>query len=289
MININFCLFFFLCLPIVASSQKLDTSSVVAVVAFREDFGKTDDNTDYGKIMAEKAMTAIEQSRRFLVIDRTDFETVLKEFALWEGKYKDDFKKSFSDEELARYGQRLKADFIATGSISTLDAPISMVTGSYKATISFSIKFINVHTNRLYASGDFSIGSGGGVIKTFSSRGEAIAAAQGNAVEKIKLFIDKYFPIYAPYLRTEERDRRESEMEKALIGAGNNKGFRIKQKLDVILWEDQKLPPEDVGDAEIIGIQPDHSVVKITSIKRGKTLETLKDKPNTLYFRTKSE
>lgn len=271
------------------SAQKLDSSSVVAVVPFKEDFDKTEDNTDYGKIMAEKALTAIEQSRRFNVIDRTDFETVLQEVALWEGEHKADFKnKKLSNDALYWYGRRLKADFIVTGSISTLDAPISMVTGSYKATIGFSIKVINVHSNKIYATEDFSIGSGGGITKTFSSRTEAVAAAQSNAVERIKLFVDKYFPNYAIYMRTDDLDKK-SEMTKVLIGGGTDKGFRVKQKLDVVLWEIKKMPPEDVGDAEIITLQPDHAIVKITSVKKGKSLEALPNKSDVLYFRSKVE
>lgn len=269
------------------SAQKLDTSSNLAIIPFSEDFAKKDDDTDYGRIFAEKTMTAFEQSRRFNIIDRNDFETINKEIALWEGKYKDEFKaKKPSNEALYWYGHRLKADFILTGSIASLDAPIDMITGSYKATIGFSIKVINIRTNKVYITEDFSVKSGN-ITKTFSSKDEAIGAAMTNMQEPIKEFVDRYFPIYAKYLRTEDPDRR-GEMSKVLINGGTDRGFRLGQKLDIVLSNEDGLPPQDVGDAEIIAVQPEYSSVKIKSIKKGVTLETMTNKKEVLYFRSKA-
>lgn len=270
-------------------AQKLDTSSTLTVVPFTESFDKTDDgDTDYGRIFAEKTLAAFENSRRFKTIDRTDFETIMKEIELTgEEKYKEEFKKkSPSDEALYWYGHRLKADFITTGTISSLDATIDLITGSYKSTISFSTKVINVRTNTIHIMEDFSVNSGR-ITKIYSSRDEAIAAALVNMVEEVKEFVDKYFPIYAKYLRTDVPNKN-GEMKEVTINAGLNRGFRMGQKLDIVLINTKGLPPEDIGDAEIIDIQPNDARVKITSIKKGINIEAIPNKSEVLYFRSKA-
>lgn len=279
-------LFFTLCLHFSSSSQQLDSASVLAVVPFTEAFDNSDDNSDYGRIFAEKSLTAFEQSRRFILIDRTDFATVIKEVESWEGKFKGDFKeKRLSNDALYWYGNRLKADFIATGTISSIEAPISPLTGSYKANVGFSIKVINVRTNKVYVTENFSVSSGS-ITKIYSSKDEAIAAALANMVEDVKKFIDKYFPIYAKYERTNELNR--SEMKKVTIAGGLDKGFRLGQKLDIVIVGSNDMPDEDIGDAEIISIQPSHSDVKITAIKRGLIIESIANKMKVLYFRSKA-
>lgn len=268
-------------------SQKLDSSSTLAIVPFKEAFEKNDDDNDYGRILAEKVLTAIEQSKRFNIIDRTDFETIIKEVEGWEGKYKSDFKnKKINDEALYWYGNRLKADFIMTGTIVSLESPLITITGSYKAIVGFTIKAINVRTNKVYVTEDFNVNSGN-FTKTYSTKGEAIAAALANMNEPVKKFIDRYFPNYAKYLRTEELDR--TEMKKVLIGSGSDRGFRLKQKLDIVLYNTNGLPPEDIGDAEIIAVQPDHSLIKILSVKKGKAIEQIPNKGEILYFRSKPD
>jgi TolB-like protein len=265
---------------------SLDTSSTLAVVPFKEAFENNDDETDYSKIIAERVLTAVEQSRRFNLIDRTDFETIAKEMRLWEGEHKDDFSK-YNDDALMRYGQRLKADFILTGTIFSVEAPLSPITGSYKATLGFSIKVISVRSNKIYVTESFEVSSGS-IRKIYNSPKEAILAAISNAGEPIKLFVDKYFPVYAKYLRSEKVNPKNNEIKEVLINKGTEMGLRLGQKLDIVIEDTsgKNLPPEDIGDAEIIKIQPDHAVVKILSAK--KPLESLENKDQILYFRSKS-
>jgi TolB-like protein len=264
---------------------RLDSSSTLAVVPFKEASKNTDDETDYSKIIAERVMTAVEQSRRFNLIDRTDFEVIAKEMAIWEGDQKSDISK-YNDDKLARYGQLLKADFILIGTIFSVEAPLNQITGSYKATIGFTLKVISVRSGKIYVTESFKIGSGA-MTKIYHSPKEAILAAIANSGEDIKLFIDKYFPVYAKYLRT-EKSNKNNEMKEALINKGTEMGFRTNQKLDIVLEDisGKNLPPEDIGDAEIISVQPDHAVVKISSVK--KPLESLENKDQLLYFRSKS-
>lgn len=270
-------------------SQKLDSSAVLAIVPFRESFDKTDDENDYARIFAEKTLVAIDQSKRFNLIDRTDFETIMREVEVWEGKYKSDFKnKKLSDEALYWYGHRLKADFIMTGTITNLEAPITPL-GSYKATIGFTIKVINIRTNQVYVTEDFSVNSGN-ITKTFSSKGEAVGAALTNILEPVKKFVDKFFPIHGKYART-DRTEKNGEMKIATFRGGSNRGFRLKQKVDIILIEDTSgsMPPEDIGDGEVVDVQPDFCTVKVTSVARGKNIETIPNKADVLYIRSKAD
>lgn len=272
-----------------ALSQKLDSSSVLAIVPFKESFDKSDDENDYARIFAEKTLVAIDQSKRFNLIDRTDFETIMREVDIWEGKYKSDFKnKKLSDEALYWYGHRLKADFIMTGTITNLEAPITPL-GSYKATIGFTIKVINIRTNQVYVTEDFSVNSGN-ITKTFSSKGEAVGAALTNILEPVKKFVDKFFPIHGKYVRT-DRPEKNGEMRIATFRGGSNRGFRLKQKVDIILIEDTSgsMPPEDIGDGEVVDVQPDFCTVKITSVARGKNIEAIPNKAEVLYIRSKAD
>lgn len=278
------------CLAAHAVSQKLDSSAILAVVPFREAFDKTDDNTDYGRILAEKTLTAIENSRRFGLIDRTDFDAIEKEITKYGGENKEDFErkvksKNLDDEALYWYGHILKADFMLTGTISNVETALT-ITGYYKATINFTIKVINVRTRKIHVTESFEVNSGS-IKKFYNSGGEARSAALESMIEPVKLFVDKFFPVYAAYMRTDALDKKTGEMEEVTIGAGTDKGFRNKQNLDIVLLDAKGLPPEDVGDAEIIAVQPGDSSVKIKSIKKGKKLEAIPNKPEVLYFRSK--
>ncbi|MEZ4940153.1 MAG: hypothetical protein R3D58_04765 [Saprospiraceae bacterium] len=287
-------------------SQKLESTSQLAVVPFREDYLNSDE-TDYSKVLAERVLSAVQQSNRFVVIDRIDFEKILAEVALWEGEHKDDFEKTdnsaraksrVSDEQkkdfkkwdvgdLSWYGQRLRANFLLTGSLSKPEPGIMITTGSYKATIGFTIKVINVATNKIYISESFQV-KAGSLTDIYSTSGEAIIAALSNIEEPVKQFVDKYFPVHAKYLRTERLVK--STMKEALVNAGIDKGLRTGQRLDAILIDtlnSGNLPPEVVGLAEVIDVQPDHARVKILKAKIN--LEGIENKANILYFRSKAD
>jgi curli biogenesis system outer membrane secretion channel CsgG len=269
--------------------HKLDSTAILAVVPFKEAFEHNDDNMDYSKIMAERTLTAVEQSRRFIVIDRTDFQSILDERVFQDGENKQDFE-DLTTEDLARLGKRLRADFILTGTISNVGCSMTP-TGSFRTVLGFTIKVINVYTGKIYVTESFEVTSGSALkIKhQYNSCGEAISAIFVKVDEPVKLFIDKYFPIYAKYVRTEKKSKI-NEMVEALIEGGAEKGFRLSQKLDILVIDmspGNKLPPEDVGDAEIIGMDPSYSTVRIKSLKRG--LEALENKENILYFRSKSD
>lgn len=275
-------------------AQKLDSSSALVVMPFKVGFEKNDDDTDYSRVIAERVLSAVEQCRRFKLFDRTDFDMVQKEVELTEGKYKEEFKREFKnwDEQLmSNYGKRIKADFILTGQISNVNAPLSPATGNYKATIGFTIKVINVHTSGIFVTETFEITSGGPKfisIKPFSSKEEAFSTAYVNMVEPIKLFISKHFPIYGKYLRTEKLSKK-NEMKESLIAGGNDKGFWVGQELDIIIddkSDGNDLPPKDIGDAEIIDVQPANSTVKIKSANQ--PLESMPNKSKVLYFRSKA-
>jgi TolB-like protein len=262
-------------------AQKLDTTATVAVVPFNMGFKNTKDDKDYSRIIAESVLTAIEQSKRFKLIDRTDFSVIRKEL-----KLQDEYNAEFKDEDFVRYGrEKLRANFIVTGNISNVDATTHLVTGTYVGTIGFTIKVINVSTALVPVTETFKVSTG--LIKTISSRDEAISAAITNMSEPIKKFVDKYFPIYAKYLRTDETSKN-GEMTKVVINKGSNEGFRRSQRLIVVIYENDsvQLPPKDVGEAEIVEVQPTYSIVRIKSTKE--MLETRPDKLKVLYFRSKS-
>lgn len=266
--------------PVCSYAQKLDTSSTMAVVPFTESFENVRE-VKYGKIFAERTLTALDNSERFNLIDRTNISTIIEEVDFTEvGKDAERFLKSETD--LSRYGRLLKADFIATGDISSVAISIGI---GYKATLSFTIKIINVRTGKIHLTENFSVNSGN-ITKIYNSEDEAIAVALESMVEEIKKFVDKRITVYAKYVFTDETDKK-GEMKKATINRGLNRGFRVGQKLDIIRVTPKGPPYEDLGDAEIISANPDDSQVKITSVKKGIVLETMPDKLEVLYFRSK--
>lgn len=262
----------------------------LVVVPFKEAFDNSIDDSDYGRILAEKTLTAIENARRFALIDRTDFETIEKEVRKYGGENKEDIEKkvkskNLDDEALYWYGHILKADFILTGTISNVETALT-ITGYYKATINFTIKVINVRTRKVHVTESFEVTSGS-IKKLYNSGGEARSAALESMIEPVKLFMDKFFPLYSKYVRT-NRLGQNGEMKQATIDMGLDRGFRLKQKLDIVLVDGDGSLPEIVGTAEIIAIQPNNSTVEINEIKKGKNIESVANKSEVLYFRSKA-
>ena len=122
------------------SGQVQDNRRIVAVETFT-----SEKPTKYGRAITEKVIEIITKSKRFRVVDRTDKSAIDKELELQKGA------AFFQENNTAKQGMMMGADYIVVGTIRNLDLIRINEGGSfggYRATLSFNMKIIKTETSQ---------------------------------------------------------------------------------------------------------------------------------------------
>lgn len=240
-----FSFFFFAATPIAigqAASGSLETNvlmkspdlkTTVAVIPFSASFEVDDTKANYSLMVAERVQTAVEQSKRFIMVDRIDLKKVLGIQKEQDDNEQDHrFWRSVSESHLVEAGRILGVEYILTGNILNVATPI-LISGGYGCEISFTMKVISVETGRIFATEAVNAKTGSIKIVGSNSKAEAINLAFDKSAEPIKAFLDKYFPTQVLFKEVLERNRKEAISSISLRG-GLSDGLRMKQRLDLV-------------------------------------------------------
>ena len=243
---------------------SIDINKTIAAIPLSTSFDYDKGENDYSKMLTERIQTAIEQTKRFIMVDRMDLEKVLKIKKDQNKKYKGEFRewKKISQSHLVKAGRQLGVEYIFTGNISNVSTPIT-ITGNYSGSFGFTIKAISVETGKLYQTQDFTVKSK--KVLGYDSKSEALNAALKEVVKPVQEFIDKYFPIEVPFYKVKDITRKG--LPKTIIIAGGlSNGLRNGQDLDIaILDEIESDYREKIGTVKIIEIESKYATCKIKS------------------------
>ncbi|MEQ8704480.1 MAG: hypothetical protein RIC19_11200 [Phaeodactylibacter sp.] len=240
-----------------------DLETTVSVIPFSTSFDYDEAKADYPLMLAERVQIAIQQSKRFIVVDRLDFEKIID---IQEGQMDNmtknhSFWQKVSDSHLVKAGRILGVEYIFTGNIANVATPIT-VTGGYGGEIGFTIKVISVETGKIFAAEDFNVKSKDLIGK--NSAKEAVNAVLQNLGEEVKEFVDTYFPVRVLWKSVVERDRKGGPKVIALQG-GLSSGLRKGQILDIV-----KIDKDEFGDKsslDLVQISELRSFEKIGEVK----------------------
>lgn len=243
-------------------NDNLGINKTVAVIPFATSFDFDRDEADYSIMLTERVQTAIEQTKRFIMVERINLEKVLEikreqdeneqEYMYW---------KKITDGQLnhlVKAGRQLGVEYIFTGNISNVETPF-LVSGGYGGEFGFTIKVISVETSKLYVTESFNVGTDKLLGK--SSQKEALNAALENLIEPVKKFIDKNFPLEIPFFKAGIPNRK-GLIKTIIIKGGILNGLREGQTLDIALIGEGSYR-EKIGEVKIIEPEQEYSSCKI--------------------------
>ncbi len=213
-------------------SQSTD-KKVIAIVPVTN--STTHGGRTHAANLTEFVISTIVKSRRFKVVDRTNFDAIFSEENLQKGE-------NFIDGEVVAQGKKLGAEYIIAGNLANFSTEKLYTTNSdggkefagYKANISFTLKIINVITGEIIAIEPFNAKSGRSLFysKKYNNENEAINAAINNTDKIINSFIDDYFPVYLKIFEISKQ--KGSKAKEIVITGGSNMGLQEKQDLKII-------------------------------------------------------
>lgn len=208
-----------------------DYSTTVAVIPFSTSFEYDQDTYDFPTMLAERVQTAVEQSKRFIMVDRLDIEKLLSiQLDQRKNEQRYNFWQNVSESHLIETGKMLGVEYIFTGNISNVATPY-LISGGFGGEIAFTTKVISVETGKIFATTTCK----GATEKLLgkNSKREAINAALDNSAKPVKEFLDKYFPARVFVKNLGELNRKGVPKELTIKG-GLSQGFRDGQNLDIM-------------------------------------------------------
>lgn len=266
-----------------------NANNTVAVVPFSTSFDANYTDTDYSRMLTETILTAIVQTQRFIVVDRTDLEKVL-EIKRDQDQNKQEYEgwENISDAHLVEAGKQLGVEYIFAGNISNVSTPPS-VSGLFRAEFGFTIKVISVETSKIYVTESFSVNSDKNAFDRLGgkdSKREALNAALQNAIEPVQEFIDKYFPIQVSFLKVDETDRKGLP-KTIIIKGGLAQGLREGQEMNIMLKDEGTTFMDKIGEVRITEIRAEYATCKV--LKGEKEIdEVARNKPEKIIVQSQA-
>ncbi|HMQ48852.1 MAG TPA: hypothetical protein PKA00_03310 [Saprospiraceae bacterium] len=241
--------------------DTLDVNKTVAVILFSSSSEYDGKEVEYSRMLTERVQTAIEQTKRFTMVERLDLEKVIairrdqdnneQEYAYW---------KKLPESHLIEAGRQLGVEYIFTGNISNVAADPS-VSGGYVGEFGFTIKAISVETGKLYVSESFRAASEK-LIGT-NSKQEALEKALEKVSDPVKEFVDRYFPIEVPLFKVKEVSKKGIP-EIIIFRGGLSNGLRKDQQLDVVITvPGDKDYRDKIGEVKIVEIASKFCTCKV--------------------------
>jgi curli biogenesis system outer membrane secretion channel CsgG len=241
----------FYCFSLESRAQVSTEQVVVGIAPFTSSENCCTDKSYVGMIQ-ECVITAIQDAKRFKLVERAQMNSIFNEEVLNKGE-------SFMNETALEQGKKIGAKFLLLGSVASAKAD-SIGKKAYKGDILFSLRLVNVETAEILeavtikpqsTSGSLMEGASkilnpnkllgnkeDGAVDlnnalTASTPIEAFNAVLKNVDNQIrKNFIGK-IPIAYKIVEVSEKESNGSP-KTILINAGSNKGINVKDKFKVI-------------------------------------------------------
>ncbi len=226
-------------------------------------------NTQDVYSIQETVTNAFVKTKRFNIVDRSKMDALSKEKNLQKSE-------DFIDGSVVQQGVSLGADYLISGHVISAqaeqmqtapDSKTGMVTITYKAKLSISLKVIDVATGQVVVSETILPKGGslvGGAFGMAPSTPEAaISKAIKDIESKIDEFVSKNFPATFPIVEIQEKDSK-GNATKLMIAGGTafnlQKGDKLKVvEVSIIDVNGKKLErKKDIGELKISKVEDEN-------------------------------
>ena len=227
------------------SGQVQDNRRIVAVETFT-----SEKPTKYGRAITEKVIEIITKSKRFRVVDRTDKSAIDKELELQKGA------AFFQENNTAKQGMMMGADYIVVGTIRNLDLIRINEGGSfggYRATLSFNMKIIKTETSQSSEAMSFESSRADPQLTPERAVDEAIRTLD----QKMSEYFQEEFPVILEIMKVLKEDDGEAEL--VIISGGKSHGLKVGDEFLVRAEEMLNGSPyyTDIGVIEVTKVVSD--------------------------------
>lgn len=270
--NKSLFIFFLILFSQFCFSQQ-DERPVVGVSAFT-----CDENPRFVKLVTEKVVEMLTNTKRFRVVDRTSSDKVKEELELQKSEAFLDSKNTVEQ------GASLAAEKIITGHITKIPVyaiknSIGEITG-YKASVAFQMKIVDVASGISSDATSFE----GKASDLMLSAESAVQFAMNSIQNEINQYFLMNFPIKGKILKI--LNSENPKLTKVLLNIGKNAGIKVGDLLNVESIEviDGQNYPTKIGIIEIenlagenfseaIAIDKKNSSIILSSLSEQKKLE----------------
>lgn len=217
-----------------------DTRQVVGVAEFT-----STENSPYTRLVTEKIIEMLTNSKRFKVVDRTSRDKITEELELQKSE-------AFIDSEnLVEQGMAVAAEKLITGEI--IKIPVYRIKNSdgsvrgYKASVAFQMKVIDVATGLSTEATSFD----GKASEECLSPESAVTMAMNSLEDDIAEYFRTNFPVTAKLMKIVKQEKGAARI--VLVKAGKRQGIKVgdKFKLESIEMLDGEILPTELGTATV--------------------------------------
>ena len=224
--------------------QKDDDRIVVGVAEF-----SCKENSPYTKLVTEKVVEMLTNSKRFRVVDRTSRDKIVQELELQKSE-------AFIDSEnLVEQDVAVAAEKMITGEIVKIPV-YRMKNGDgsvrgYKASVAFQMKVVDVATGLSTEATSFE----GKASKECLSPESAVTMAMTSIQDQIAEYFRLNFPVTAKIIKILQE--KNGAADSALLKAGKKHGVKIGDKFNVESIEmlDGEALPTEIGMITVVSLK----------------------------------
>ena len=221
---------------------QIDSRPIVGVANFT-----FDKESNYISAITEKVVEMLTKSKRFQVVDRTSHDKVIEELEFQKSEYFLDSKHT------AEQGALIGADYMVTGEIRQIAVSRIKNTdgtiGGYKASLSFTIKIVEVASTLSSEAQSFESKGGMKALSPERAVDEAIRTME----EKLEDYFTNNFPVNVELVKI--LATKKSAATRVLIAGGKSHGLNEGDKLEV-----QKI--------ELIGDKPYPNTIGFVKVEK---------------------
>lgn len=223
-----------------------DNRQVVGVAEFT-----CKENSPYTRLVTEKVVEMLTNSKRFRVVDRTSREKIVQELELQKSEAFMD-SKNLVEQDVAVAAEKLITGEIVKIPIYRMKNGDGSVRG-YKASVAFQMKIVDVATGLSTEATSFE----GKASDECLSPESAVTMAMMPLQDKMAEYFRINFPVTAKLMRIVKEKKGAAEI--VLIKAGKRHGVKIGDKFNVESLEmlDGEVLPTTLGIVTVTALKGD--------------------------------
>ena len=238
-----------------------DTRPVVGVSEFT-----CETNSKYARLVTEKVVEMLTNTKRFQVVDRTSHDKIRQELELQKSEAFMD-SKNLVEQDIA-----VAAEKMITGHINKIPIyAIKNTDGSikgYKGSVSFQMKVVDVATGLSSEAVSFD----GSASELMLSPESAVNQAMQSLQSELYNYFKQNFPITGKIIRILKEEKNKANV--VLLNIGEKQGLNVGDHLIVqyVEYIEGQAYPNDLGEIEVIKLSGEYFSECKVPAKIGKVL-----------------
>ena len=238
---------------------NMDTRPVVGVADFT-----CETDSRYSKLVTEKVVEMLTNTKRFQVVDRTSLDKIKQELELQKTEAFID-SKNLVEQDIAVAAEKMITGHINKIPIYAIKNANGTIKG-YKGSVSFQMKVVDVATGLSTEAVSFDGNASELMLSPESAVNQAMQSLQGTIYEYFK----QTFPISVKIIKILKENKNNANL--VLLNIGVKQGVKIGDHFMVqyIEYIEGEPYPIDLGEIEVVKLSGDaFAECKVSSKKLG--------------------